>query len=107
MVRLKICGVPVEIPYAPYPSQIATMSRLLSCMKEGGSALVESPTGTGKSLAILCAVLAFSAQSRRESEDGAAQHPIFVCSRTHSQLNQLVEQLKQTAYRPRMAVLGS
>ena len=32
---------------------------------------------------------------------------VYYASRTHSQLKQVVKELRQTAYRPRMSVLGS
>jgi hypothetical protein len=32
---------------------------------------------------------------------------VFLCSRTHSQLRQLLAELKQTPYRPKYTVLGS
>ena len=32
---------------------------------------------------------------------------IYLCSRTHSQLHQLVKELKRTPYRPRYTILGS
>lgn len=32
---------------------------------------------------------------------------IFICSRTHRQITQLVKELGSTSYRPKMAVLGS
>ena len=32
---------------------------------------------------------------------------VYLCSRTHSQLHQLVRELKRTPYRPRYAILGS
>jgi Fanconi anemia group J protein len=32
---------------------------------------------------------------------------IYIASRTHSQISQLVRELKKTAYKPRMVVLGS
>lgn len=110
MVRVKINGVSIEMPYTPYPSQLVTISKLLSCFQTGTSALIESPTGTGKSLAMICGALGYSAHVRRDiAADDKERQPcrIFICSRTHSQLNQLVEQLKKTAYRPRITILGS
>jgi Rad3-related DNA helicase len=32
---------------------------------------------------------------------------IYLCSRTHSQLHQLVRELKRTPYRPKYTILGS
>lgn len=59
-----IGGLPVEFPYQPYGSQFAFMGRVISTLnraqKEGHShALLESPTGSGKSLSLLCSSLAW------------------------------------------------
>ena len=43
-----------------------------------------------------------------EEEQGMLSVPrIYLCSRTHSQLHQLVKELKRTPYRPRYTILGS
>ncbi|KAK9112453.1 hypothetical protein Scep_019972 [Stephania cephalantha] len=59
-----IGGIPVEFPYKPYGSQLAFMGRVISTLdrarRQGHShALLESPTGTGKSLSLLCSTLAW------------------------------------------------
>ncbi|GAB2300459.1 hypothetical protein Dimus_034501 [Dionaea muscipula] len=59
-----IGGIPVEFPYQPYGTQLAFMARVISTLdraKRDGHchALLESPTGTGKSLSLLCSSLAW------------------------------------------------
>ncbi|VFQ76373.1 unnamed protein product [Cuscuta campestris] len=59
-----IGGIPVEFPFPPYGTQLAFMNRVISTLdrahREGRShALLESPTGTGKSLSLLCSTLAW------------------------------------------------
>ncbi|GMI91400.1 hypothetical protein like AT1G20720 [Hibiscus trionum] len=59
-----IAGIPVEFPYRPYGTQLSFMHRVISTLdraqKDGHChALLESPTGTGKSLSLLCSTLAW------------------------------------------------
>ncbi|KMT19267.1 hypothetical protein BVRB_1g014480 isoform A [Beta vulgaris subsp. vulgaris] len=65
-----IGGIPVEFPYKPYGSQLAFMGRVISTLdraqKDGHChALLESPTGTGKSLSLLCSTLAWQRHRRK------------------------------------------
>ncbi|XP_010935304.2 uncharacterized protein [Elaeis guineensis] len=65
----QIGGVPVEFPYRPYGSQLAFMGRVISTLdrarRQGHChALLESPTGTGKSLALLCSSLGWQQHQR-------------------------------------------
>jgi hypothetical protein len=57
--QYKISGVPVSFPVKAYPSQMAMMSKIIMSLQKGRNCLLESPTGSGKSLALLCASLAW------------------------------------------------
>ncbi|PSS31181.1 Fanconi anemia group J protein [Actinidia chinensis var. chinensis] len=77
-----IGGIAVEFPYQPYGSQMAFMGRVISTLdraqRDGHChALLESPTGTGKSLSLLCSVLAWQKnyQSRNIRNDPAHLMP--------------------------------
>lgn len=107
MVKVKIGGIPVEIPYEPYPPQLVTISKLIECFQNNANALVESPTGTGKSLSIICSALAYYEHARKSFDESNKPFKIFICSRTHKQIDQLVDQLRKTSYRPRITILGS
>ncbi|ORY98222.1 helicase C-terminal domain-domain-containing protein [Syncephalastrum racemosum] len=66
-------GVRVEFPFKPYQAQIQMMAKIVQALKGGKNALLESPTGSGKSLAILCAALAWKDYEKdRLSKEWAA-----------------------------------
>lgn len=56
--NLHVGGVPVHFPHTPYRAQVALMHAVVKAINNHDHALVESPTGTGKSLALLCSSLA-------------------------------------------------
>ncbi|XP_010473004.1 PREDICTED: regulator of telomere elongation helicase 1-like [Camelina sativa] len=128
-----IRGIDVDFPFEAYQSQIIYMDRVIESLQNKCHALLESPTGTGKTLCLLCATLAwrrslgcFSTRKDRknteipwkDSDDlmsqsgggggGGGGFPTIVyASRTHSQLRQVIKELKRSSYRPKMVVLGS
>ncbi|XP_071698535.1 uncharacterized protein [Rutidosis leptorrhynchoides] len=74
-----IGGVQIEFPYKPYGSQLAYMSRVIATLDRAQRdghfhALLESPTGTGKSLSLLCSVLAWQKSQRSKPNYGSISH---------------------------------
>lgn len=166
-----IDGIPVEFPHTPYPCQITFMESVLKALKNRENALLESPTGTGKTLSLLCAALAWrtAEMGRRQlmeqtivsksanydtimerttastttgstfkiinsaqgsvarlqytlneslniptdnleiiSVDEHIKAPLIIyASRTHSQLAQVIGELRRTTYHPKIATVGS
>lgn len=117
----------VGFPYEAYDCQLIFMRRALEAMCGRASALLESPTGTGKTLCLLAATLAFAREEQRRGgsglkedalnakrtttvkEDGLnadegderegkrrkrSQPVVIYATRTHSQVNQVVRELK-------------
>ncbi|KAL3030902.1 hypothetical protein AAZX31_03G243600 [Glycine max] len=152
-----IGGLQLEFPYERYGSQFAFMARVISTLnltqKEGHChALLESPSGTGKSLSLLCSSLAWqhhykSQHHHLKPASEATNDPLALVAdlfsrrfhfllfqkfptirklrsttrsrrkrkhqpyimphrRTHSQISQVVRELRKTAYRVPMVVLA-
>ena len=64
-----ISGIRVYFPVKAYPSQIAMMSKIINALQRGQNSLLESPTGSGKSLALLCAALAWQRKERERVDE--------------------------------------
>uniref|UniRef100_A0A182W5F6 Regulator of telomere elongation helicase 1 homolog n=1 Tax=Anopheles minimus TaxID=112268 RepID=A0A182W5F6_9DIPT len=127
-----INGVPVNFPFEPYQLQKNYMAKVIECLQNKSNGVLESPTGTGKTLSLLCSSLAWLLfmksklpQSRAETLDKLhlpelsnaknnnltpeqalalqeqcrnAKVKIIYASRTHSQLSQAMQELKNTSY---------
>ena len=82
----KINDIDVYFPFKPYDQQTRYIKGVLDALINGQNALLESPTGTGKTLSLLCSVLAWLKSTRSSmSKDKSAILPkIIYTSRTHS-----------------------
>ncbi|XP_078507813.1 regulator of telomere elongation helicase 1 [Lissotriton helveticus] len=140
MPKIQIGGLSVDFPFEPYKCQEDYMAKVIECLQKKQNGILESPTGTGKTLCLLCSTLAWrehfkdtiSARKISERLHGAELFPdtplaswgnkatdgentayytdipkIIYASRTHSQLTQVIGELKNTLYRPKVCVLGS
>ncbi|GAX76463.1 hypothetical protein CEUSTIGMA_g3908.t1 [Chlamydomonas eustigma] len=178
----KIGGFDVKFPNQPYGVQFMFMNKMIQALQDRKSnALLEAPTGSGKTLSLLCAALAWQVKQKevrsaalkaallderaamnRLDEIGLVVpegldtvedeelflddpagpitgHPfsstnqkvlgapkqqgtssllsklsdepqvpkIFFATRTHSQISQVVKELKRSGYKPSMAVLAA
>lgn len=90
----------VYFPCEPYPQQVAIVETLHKALRNGQNALVDSPTGTGKTLSLLIGVLSFFADSK-------APCKVFYLTRTHSQINQVVTELGRTCYKVRTSIVSA
>ncbi|XP_052867380.1 regulator of telomere elongation helicase 1 homolog [Anopheles cruzii] len=130
-----INGISVEFPFEPYQVQKNYMEKVINCLQNGTNGVLESPTGTGKTLSLLCSSLAWLLQTRSNLEPEVGINPsrknanmltipnqathfgepernntmkIIYASRTHSQLSQAMQELKNTSYSTvRAIILGS
>lgn len=108
----------VYFPYKPYDCQIKYMTKgiqffsilVIQCLEfgKGSFSSLESPTGTGKTLCLLCASLAWLKYKREKYAYNFLRKPmIFYSSRTHSQLDNVIEELKKTCYIVNSTTLAS
>ena len=89
---IKISGIDIFFPYEPYPPQITYMEKVISSLNNyGGISGLESPTGSGKTLCLLCAVFAWVKHYNKKIS-------IYYCTRTVSQINNLLKELNKTCY---------
>uniref|UniRef100_A0A663MBJ8 DNA 5'-3' helicase n=1 Tax=Athene cunicularia TaxID=194338 RepID=A0A663MBJ8_ATHCN len=62
-----IGGVKIVFPCKAYPSQLAMMNAIVKGLNNKQHCLLESPTGSGKSLALLCSALSWQQSLREKS----------------------------------------
>ncbi|KAM9812031.1 Fanconi anemia group J protein isoform 7-T7 [Syngnathus typhle] len=65
-----IGGVRIQFPCKAYPSQLAMMNSIIRGLNSGQHCLLESPTGSGKSLALLCSTLGWQQAQFAKSVPG-------------------------------------
>jgi Fanconi anemia group J protein len=74
--KYKVAGHAVAFPKQPYGVQLVFMDKLIRTVENKENALLEAPTGCGKTLALLCGALAwqqkFKAAQLDEAADSAA-----------------------------------
>jgi regulator of telomere elongation helicase 1 len=68
MPNLLINDVNIDFPKDPYPCQVDYMTKVILALNTGRNALLESPTGTGKTLCLLCSCLAWQISKKSDSK---------------------------------------
>ncbi|XP_016084750.1 Fanconi anemia group J protein-like [Sinocyclocheilus grahami] len=71
-VEYTIGGVKINFPCKAYPSQLAMMNSIIRGLNNGQHCLLESPTGSGKSLALLCSALAWQQAQFGKEQDACS-----------------------------------
>lgn len=98
-------------PRQLYTSQVKLVEDVTSAIRENKRVIISSPTGTGKTLSLLCAATNFLKPTGEddlyELLSSTCRTKIYYCSRTHSQLAQVINELKTCKNRYRSVILGS
>ena len=102
---MSIGNYEVLFPYDPYTQQEEFIVNLIDGIENSKHCLLESPTGTGKTLSLLSGSLAWIKANNDEKKNMNSK--LFYASRTHAQISQLVSELKSTPYRPTISILAS
>ena len=75
-------NINIKFPFEPYNEQIKYIQSIIDTLKNKEKTALESPTGTGKT-------------------------SIIFTTRTHEEINNIINELWTTCYRPRTCILGS
>ena len=67
---------PYGFPFPPYGCQLELMRELYACLDRGGVGVFESPTGTGKSLSLVCGALQWQRDQQNKEEERLAAEPL-------------------------------
>ena len=100
-----ILGLNINFPYEPFPCQVAYMGKVIQAFNTYTNAILESPTGTGKTISLLCAALAWLFNQKKSATNVSLK--IVYATRSHTRISQIVEQIRSTSYHPQIAILGS
>jgi regulator of telomere elongation helicase 1 len=57
--KIRFEDLDIWFPHAIYPCQREYMAKALEAVKRGQNAMLESPTGTGKTISLLCVLSAY------------------------------------------------
>lgn len=74
--KLQLSGVQVAFPHEPYGVQKVFMAQVVKAIDHEENALLEAPTGCGKTLSLLCGALAWQAAAKAKkaaAEQAAAE----------------------------------
>ncbi|XP_012273616.1 regulator of telomere elongation helicase 1 homolog isoform X2 [Orussus abietinus] len=103
MPDITINGVIVTFPFKPYSVQEEYMAKVIECLQNSKHGVLESPTGTGKTLCLLCSSLSWllikKAQMQAQVQAGALQNEEF----GGSFFNQLNNKLDKAAGTPNIS----
>ncbi|KAI5167167.1 hypothetical protein NEIRO03_1706 [Nematocida sp. AWRm78] len=105
MYTENIKGYTITTKYELYEPQRESIRTILNCLEEGVSGMIESPTGTGKTLSILESVVAWINKNKQNKENKEVK--VYITTRTIKQAQQLINYFKTIRNAPKMSLLAS
>lgn len=66
MPEFQIGGIPVLFPFEPYDVQKRYMEKVIESLDKSANSVLESPTGTGKTLSLLCSTLGWVLEKKKQ-----------------------------------------
>jgi len=92
----------IQFPYKPYEIQIKYSQYVIKAIGEHKNALLESPTGSGKTMTLLCSVLSWL-----HSANDKHKNRLVYLSRTYEQLRQISSELQKIKHDVVSVIMGS
>lgn len=75
-MNYQVAAYDVEFPHKAYGVQLVFMEKVLKALDGAANALLEAPTGSGKTLSLLCAALAWQRKKRDEANSLKEEPPV-------------------------------
>lgn len=90
---VRLSGVDVCFPHEPYGVQKVFMAQVVRAIDHNDNALLEAPTGCGKTLSLLCGALAWqaSAKAKKAAADQAAVEKAAAASKAAAAHDPIVD----------------
>ena len=110
--KIIINNIEIFFPFSPHEIQIIYIKKILHnlnqkfLLKEKYKAIaaLESPIGTGKTLCLLCATLAWVNDMRKTN---AYKGKIIYTAKNYEKISHIIRELNKTYYKPKISVLFS
>lgn len=98
MTTVILKGIPISFPFEPYDLQKEYMEKVLDCLQNERNGVLESPTGTGKTLSLLCSTLAWLQMKKAQVQ---AQRNTNLFAENSDYVDELNSELNQLAGKSR------
>ena len=96
--KFEINQIPIFFPYKPYKNQMLYMEKVIEALNSKKYAALQSPTGTGKTLCLLCSSLSWIIFNQKKNKRFKGK--IIYATKTHTQIDNIIKELNKTIYEP-------